>query len=89
MRFISNLKIYRKFEKITRNYQGFPWLRHKEPTWSAGDQGSTLGQEDSPRRKGMALHPASLPERSRDRGYCPWGSKEFDTTERPSLSQET
>ena len=56
----------------------------KASAYNAGDPGSIPGRED-PLEKEMATHSSILAWKipwTEELGYCPWGCKESDTTER-------
>ena len=65
------------------------WLSSKESTWGPGDMCSILGLGRSPGGGNGNLLQYSCLENSTSEepvGYSPWGHKESDTTEWPSVS---
>ena len=71
------------------NFKGYPGSSDsKESACNAGDPGLILGSEN-PLKKGIVTTPGFLPGESHGQkglvGYSPWGHKELDTTEQPTL----
>ena len=72
--------------RIQLSLDSFMGLSCKESACNAGDPGSIPGLgQTAGEGIGYALQYSCLGN-SMDRGACPWGHKELDTTERFSLS---